>query len=68
MVVTLDQQYNVWEKPTVILFLTFSVLVANPKKLLYTVVKPARGLLNREKILEEKSLAAQTHRYTVHLH
>ena len=33
----------------VVLFLTFSVLVANPKKLLYTVANPARGLLNREK-------------------
>ena len=33
----------------VLLFLTFSVLVANPKKLLYTVANPARGLLNREK-------------------
>ena len=32
-----------------LLFLTFSVLVANPKKLLYTVANPARGLLNREK-------------------
>ena len=30
------------------LFLTFSVLVANPKKLLYTVANPARGLRNRE--------------------
>ena len=30
-----------------LLFLTFSVLVANPKKLLYTVAHPARGLLNR---------------------
>ena len=38
-----------------LLFLTFSVLVANPKKLLYTVANPARGLLNREKT---KSLAA----------
>ena len=28
---------------------TFSVLVANPKKLLYTVANPARGPLNREK-------------------
>ena len=28
------------------LFLIFSVLVANPKKLFYTVVNPARGLLN----------------------
>ena len=32
-----------------LLFLTFSVLVANLKKLLYTVANPARGLLNREK-------------------
>ena len=31
------------------LFHTFSVLVANPKKLLYTVANPARGLLNRGK-------------------
>ena len=31
------------------LFLTFSVLVANPEKLLYTAANPApRGLLNRE--------------------
>ena len=30
-----------------VLFLTFSVLVANPKKLLYTVANPARDLLNR---------------------
>ena len=57
MVVTLGQQYNNGEKPTVILlllFLTFSVLVANPKKLLYTVANPARGLLNREKRTKEK--------------
>ena len=41
MVVTLGQQLQ---------FLTFSVLVANPKKLLfYTVANPARGLPNREK-------------------
>ena len=34
-----------------LLFLTFSVLVANPKKLLYTVANPDHGLLkNREKI------------------
>ena len=33
-----------------LLFLTFSVLVANPKKLLYTVANPARGLLNREHV------------------
>ena len=38
----------------VLLFLTFSVLVANPKKLLYTVANPARGLLNREKRTKEK--------------
>ena len=38
----------------VCLFLTFSVLVANPKKLLYTVANPARGLLNREKRTKEK--------------
>ena len=41
-----------------LLFLTFSVLVANPKKLLYTVANPARGLLNREKRTKEKVLAA----------
>ena len=27
------------------------VLVANPKKLLYTVANPARGLLNREMVI-----------------
>ena len=37
-----------------LLFLTISVLVANPKKLLYTVVNPARDLLNREEITKEK--------------
>ena len=37
-----------------LLFLTFSVLVAKPKKLLYTVANPARGLLNREKRTKEK--------------
>ena len=37
-----------------LLFLTFSVLVANPKKLLYTVANPARGLLNKEKRTKEK--------------
>ena len=36
------------------LFLTFSVLVANPKKLLYTVANPARDLLNREKREQSK--------------
>ena len=30
-------------------FLIFSVLVAKPKKLLYTMANPARGLLDREK-------------------
>ena len=40
-----------------LLVLSFSVLVANPKKLLYTVANPARGLLSREKRTEEKSLA-----------
>ena len=40
-----------------LLFLTFSALVANPKKLLHTVTNPARGLLNREK-KKKKSLAA----------
>ena len=59
MVVTLGQQYNIGQKSTVmlLLFLTFSALVASPKKLLYTVANPARGLLNRGK-KEEKSLAA----------
>ena len=37
-----------------LLFLTLSILVANPKKLLYTVVNPARGRLNTEKRMEEK--------------
>ena len=50
MVVTLGQQYNVGEKPTVILctllFLTLSVLVANPREPFYMVTNPARGLLN----------------------
>ena len=33
MQITLGQQYNVGEKPTVILYIyTFSALVANPKK------------------------------------
>ena len=31
-----------------LLFLAFNVLVANPRKLLYTVANPARGLLKRE--------------------
>ena len=33
-----------------LLFPSFSVLVANPEKLLYTVANSARGLLNKEKI------------------
>ena len=33
-----------------LLFLAFHVLVANPKKRLYRVANPDRGLLNREKI------------------
>ena len=37
-----------------LLFLTFSVLVTNPEKLLYTVANPACGLLNREKRTKEK--------------
>ena len=37
-----------------LLFLTFSALVANPKKLLYTVANLARGLLNREKKKKKK--------------
>ena len=41
-------------KTKLLLFLTFSALVANPKKLLYTVANPARGLLNREKKKKEK--------------
>ena len=42
-----------------LLFLTFSVLVANPKKLLYTAANSAsRGLLNRGKKKKIKTLAA----------
>ena len=41
---------GVWfEEQLLLLFLTFSALVANPKKTTYTVANPARGLLNREK-------------------
>ena len=41
-----------------LLFLTFSALVAKPNKtkLLYTVANPARGLLNRGKKKKKKSL------------
>ena len=39
-----------------LLFLTFSALVASPKKkLLHTVANPARGLLNREKKKKKES-------------
>ena len=42
-------------KKNLLLFLTFSVSVANPKKLVYTVANPAaRGLLNREKKEQKK--------------
>ena len=50
------REYEV--KLLLLLFLTFSALVANPKKLLYTVANPARGLLNKEKKEKRKSLAA----------
>ena len=39
---------------SLLLFLTFSVLVAKPKKTIYTVANPARGLLSREKRTKEK--------------
>ena len=65
MVINISVQYSGGLLPDIILstqgyyqllllFLTFSVLVANPKKLLYTVANPARGLLNREKRTKEK--------------
>ena len=41
-----------------LLFLIFSVLVANPEKLLYTVANPARGLLNRGNMTKRESLAS----------
>ena len=37
-----------------LLFLTFSPLVVNPKKPLYMVANPARGLLNRRKKIRKK--------------
>ena len=49
-----------------LLFLTFSVLVANPKKLLYTVANPARGLLNREKLAYESRLLVYESRLLVY--
>ena len=45
-------------RSTALLFLTFSALVANPKKLLYTVANPDRGLLNRKKKKKKKSGSA----------
>ena len=47
-----------------LLFLTFSVLVANQKKLLYTVANPARGLLNREKRTKKEEVWQHTPRHT----
>ena len=41
-----------------LLFLTFSVLVANSKKLVCTVADPASGLLNREREQKKKSDSA----------
>ena len=41
------------------LFLTFSVLIANPEKVLYMVVNPARGLLNRKREQNKKSGSKQ---------
>ena len=63
MVVTLGQQYNVGQKPTVILYLaSIAVVVSHiqrmptrKKLLLYTVVNPARGLLNREIVYNNSS-------------
>ena len=49
---------NTKERASVLLFLAFSVLVANPKKLLNTVANPARGLLQEGKEKKIKSLAA----------
>ena len=43
---------NEWEENTHTH--THNVLVANPKKLLYTVANPARGLLNRVKKKKKK--------------
>ena len=56
-IILLTQGYYHWGtylNDMLLLFLTFSVLVANPKKLLYTVANPACGLLNREKRTKEK--------------
>ena len=40
-----------------LLFLAFSVPVANPKKLLYTVDNPGGSLLNRERITKRERAA-----------
>ena len=48
-----------------LLFLTFSVLVANPEKLLYTVANPARGLLIREKKRKKKMDVLATDPYCI---
>ena len=62
MQITLGQQYNVGEKPTVIVLLLFSHIqrigCQPEKKKLYTVANPARGLLNREKKKKKKSGSA----------
>ena len=48
-----------WFLLLLLLFLKFNILVANPKKLLYTVVaNPARGLLKREIEQNKKSGSA----------
>ena len=46
-----DTTKSMYSTSSTCVFLTFSVLFANPKKLLYkhTVANPARGLLSREK-------------------
>ena len=44
---------------SLLLFLTFIILVANPKNLLYTVANPApRGILNRKNNNKNKKMAA----------
>ena len=56
MVISLGQQYNVGEKPTVILYVVSHIqrIGCQPEKLLDTVANPARGLLKREKRTKEK--------------
>ena len=57
MVVTLGQQYNIGEKPTVILVVSYIQRIGcqPPKKLFYTVANPARGLPNIVKNKNKKS-------------